>query len=739
MSLQRDLFDLIDNSSITVEQSRKLIDAIISGDASIAGEYTEQAQLMMDNLIAEEGLDLFSFGVADQLTSLAISRASARENKEEAAIAKEVEEIQTELIRLNTISPISVEQVNTAFWGREDKYSIRENAVWMEEAKINDDNRMLDQVEKLMSFVNDGTLTIEDFEDDARWELFHNKDMGKKIKTDFVEVAKNNFDIEIEKVLLERYAGQDIFGKGNINLFTRPQVKDEEGKISTIRSISFEEDGVEILIPTVVNGKIVTNEEAIAHYKATGEYLGKFDTPEEATAYAESLHESQERMISGEFFDEDSKELLAKMYNQEAAEAIEKGIKDGYATQIKEYLDTQVHNRQQSTYLAIERKLMLQNQSKEEDSRLIRAAFLRGDLTAEMRDDLTVVGNKYKNSAVYFEELDRIDDHCLFLANDDESLANGYKIIMRAAFKADLDRNPDQDTDDYIREVADSMLSKDALVLDFINYKYGDGSERYWTPGKSDSGRDDFDRLIWTMSTISDHNAPEYMSTAYDMARIGASEQLAREFGKQQYEFLADDHGPVFKLNDSTSIPEIADILRQEFPDADPTKTPVILQYGIIEGSENYETALYVGFQVQKTDNEGNAIGSPSTYWYEYKKSPVHEPDIDVNIIRGRNLAAAAQRGRGTFMGTDYPIVIPTGDMYSEAANEGYDIYMGNAPGTTRLSDTKLTPREETLTRTIVNATKNSQGKKPLLSNPLFIGSNITQAELDKLYKLLKE
>lgn len=88
------------------------------------------------------------------------------------------------------------------------------------------------------------------------------------------------------------------YGKGNIDLNSRPVVENEDGTISTVRSMSFNEDGKEILIPTVVNGKIVSDEEAIEHYHKTGEYLGKFDSVEEAEAYAEQLHKEQEKLYS---------------------------------------------------------------------------------------------------------------------------------------------------------------------------------------------------------------------------------------------------------------------------------------------------------------------------------------------------------------------------------------------------------------------------------------------------------
>ena len=89
---------------------------------------------------------------------------------------------------------------------------------------------------------------------------------------------------------------EGIYGKGNINLNNRPVVKNSDGTISTVRSMSFNEDGKEILIPTVVNGKIVSDEEAIDHYHKTGEYLGKFDTIEQADEYANQLHLEQEKL-----------------------------------------------------------------------------------------------------------------------------------------------------------------------------------------------------------------------------------------------------------------------------------------------------------------------------------------------------------------------------------------------------------------------------------------------------------
>jgi hypothetical protein len=86
---------------------------------------------------------------------------------------------------------------------------------------------------------------------------------------------------------------------GNVDLAKRPIVKNADGSISTVRSMSFEENGQEILVPTVSpDGKLLSNKEAIALYRSTGQHLGKFDVAEHATQYAQALHLQQEQQFS---------------------------------------------------------------------------------------------------------------------------------------------------------------------------------------------------------------------------------------------------------------------------------------------------------------------------------------------------------------------------------------------------------------------------------------------------------
>lgn len=84
---------------------------------------------------------------------------------------------------------------------------------------------------------------------------------------------------------------------GNIRLDNRPQVKNPDGSISTVRTIGVNVDGEEVLIPTVINGRVVSDKEAVNHYRKTGEHFGKFSSPEASTDYAIKLHDAEAKRI----------------------------------------------------------------------------------------------------------------------------------------------------------------------------------------------------------------------------------------------------------------------------------------------------------------------------------------------------------------------------------------------------------------------------------------------------------
>lgn len=144
--------------------------------------------------------------------------------------------------------------------------------------------------------------------------------------SEYAAMLRKNTDREKEKQ----------FGKGNIDLTHRPVLHNEDGTISTVESFSVGIDGKEVLLPSIIDGKRVSEDEAIQHYYDTGEYLGVFDTPEEATEYAEELHRQQEEMYS------------SKTSAEEELPAYGKTIKSNWERENKPFTEEQIAQEEQT-------------------------------------------------------------------------------------------------------------------------------------------------------------------------------------------------------------------------------------------------------------------------------------------------------------------------------------------------------------------------------------------------------
>jgi hypothetical protein len=93
------------------------------------------------------------------------------------------------------------------------------------------------------------------------------------------------------------------------NLFNRMMILDprqDRAETHTAITSSFTDKdphspffGKEVLVPTVVGGKLLSNREAMDHYYRTREHLGIFDNWQNADAYAAWLHNEQTRRAGG--------------------------------------------------------------------------------------------------------------------------------------------------------------------------------------------------------------------------------------------------------------------------------------------------------------------------------------------------------------------------------------------------------------------------------------------------------
>ena len=87
------------------------------------------------------------------------------------------------------------------------------------------------------------------------------------------------------------------YGKGNIDLYNRPQHKNEDGSISTVASRTYGADGKYYLLPSVSqSGSLLNREDTWNEFNTTGQYLGVFDSEKKANKYGERLHIQQERI-----------------------------------------------------------------------------------------------------------------------------------------------------------------------------------------------------------------------------------------------------------------------------------------------------------------------------------------------------------------------------------------------------------------------------------------------------------
>lgn len=94
-------------------------------------------------------------------------------------------------------------------------------------------------------------------------------------------------------------AGHNPYGAleaPTLNMDRRPYVENDDGSTSTVRSMGINENGKEILIPTVSQqGWVMGDDQAVDEYHRTGEHMGVYDSPAASDRAGEGFHQDQMR------------------------------------------------------------------------------------------------------------------------------------------------------------------------------------------------------------------------------------------------------------------------------------------------------------------------------------------------------------------------------------------------------------------------------------------------------------
>lgn len=177
---------------------------------------------------------------------------------------------------------------------------------------------------------------------------------------------------------------------GNIDLANRPVVQNPDGSVSTVRSMSFNEDGKEILVPTISqSGANLTPQQAIDEYHRTGQHLGVFNSPEAANAMAQQIHNQQAQMVAPT--------RMTQIAEQGAMPR--KPTSQEYEAHVINYLMNKGYDFDEAQQLMMPKIQMYRMQEANENRQ-------KADALAAQLDQLPIDSNEYRAGALQLYRLD---------------------------------------------------------------------------------------------------------------------------------------------------------------------------------------------------------------------------------------------------------------------------------------------------------------------------------------------
>lgn len=492
----------------------------------------------------------------------------------------------------------------------------------------------------------EGTLR-EDFRKQARPKFFSEASY-QQAEDLYVSSVAVQYNQRIMEGLFAEYDAQVMGVKPSVeaSITETPtkSVVNEDGTVSTVSTISIGEDGLEVLIPTIVDGKKLSDNEAIATYRKTGQHYGKYSSVEEANRAAVALHQSEARRISGatirEQVDMDSRfDLLGAERAQIAREAVyDQFTRNGLT----------VEARQAATYATLRSTAM--NQYMSAEKRKAEIGRNRANLSDKQFSDLEkLVGDTQTFSAyeMYTKQIDLFADELvrsMFEVKEDAKFnfqqQQKYDTIrgqLQKAFDDTMLEHPEDMTDELAKQWMTSNLDiGNASLMRFLQYGIGDESE--WR------GKTGQDALAMFQTGRVDK---DLMPEAYSMLAF-YTDSLTKGLGIEPSEtaMIATNRGIVYSVK-ADRIPALAEAYGNEASDVD-----VTLRWTIDE--KGNPSALY---GVPLADEDGSPMTDEQglqVWQYFYLQEMEPNPQIDNPIAKNEVSAVAMQMAGSGGIGPTY-------------------------------------------------------------------------------------
>lgn len=434
-----------------------------------------------------------------------------------------------------------------------------------------------------------------------------------------IETLKTNHDTTVQKAVAEQAAQFDVYGKGNINLYNLPIITGEDGKKSTVSSMSFSEGGQEILIPTIINGQKVSEEEAIAWYHATGQHLGKFDSDKEANAYAQELQNKQSEYLDGVLITDEEEEMLSQMYNEQTQAELRSSITTGRADQILSNIETQEEHKRNQSFNSLFEEMTRHNVRKETKQDMLSKAYMNGDITYDQMNKLETLQGKFKYTEAFQGLLDRVPIYLDSFLNEEENPVT-YNRIKNNLYTAIYDQveSIDDDSDTAVQQMAKSILNTDEMYQEYLKYQYGAKTEQSWDITSNDS---DFATLTRMASEGDYLNFQTLSPDLYKNLESAGLRGIRAEFGDGNYQIIQDDKGPMYKVGNLSGKGDLIQALRSaglRVSSDEYENVQLVAQYGQ-STQEGVRTVMKIGMQLQEVDAAGRDVGEPVYQFIEYK------------------------------------------------------------------------------------------------------------------------